>query len=643
MSNENRNRDTDRCVGLRTQLELLRLEYAHEKKEYEKDVMLAGIGRKVRQGDCWYPVGVGRSYYNSLDRLVVEITRGQEVETEHNFEYGKTVSFFREDGSGGVHHFPFVAHVSYAEESRMVVELRDEGCLSELLGAEQLGVFLSFDETTYQLMFSALERVINAEEGRLWELKELFHGNGRLAEPLHILPIRLPWLNRDQERAVNRVVACRDVAVVHGPPGTGKTTTMIECVGEVLRRESQVLVCAQSNTAVDWIAEQLADRGYNVLRIGNPSRVTDKMLSFTYERRFEAHPDYPTLWGIRRSIRQLYQQHGKKHEANFHQKIERLKDKASELEIRIRNELFDQCRIVACTLAGSASPILTGQKYNTLFIDEAAQALEAACWIAMQKANRVILAGDHQQLPPTIKCEAALRGGLGRTLMEHIVSTKPQTVTMLVTQYRMSEPLMEFPSRWFYEGKLRADVSVRYRSIMNELDSPLVWVDSDNRIDQEDSADMAHEDAAYGGIGRINKSEAGLTLSVFKDYVNKVGIKRIKEENLDFGIISPYRAQVHYLRKIFKSDKDLKPLRSHVTINTVDSFQGQERDAIIISLVRANEMGHIGFLHDLRRMNVAMTRARMKLIIIGSVSTLCKHRFYRELYKHCKTRGHNQE
>lgn len=630
-----------RHISLDKQLELLRHEYEYEKKAYEQDAQTGGIKRRIRHGDCWPSINIVKSYYNSLDRLVVEVSRSIDMGEDHNFEYGKTVRFFTEDGSGNIRFLNFNAQVNYAEEDSMVIILPDESCLTQLHAAERLGVQLFFDERTYTLMFDALRRVIAAKDGRLHYLKDLFHGNTPLAEPTKTYPIRLPWLNPQQELAVNRVIACKDVAIVHGPPGTGKTTTLIESISEVLRREPQVMVCAQSNTAVDWISEQLADRGFNVLRIGNPTRVTDKMLSHTYERQFENHPDYPTLWSIRRNIKQLYSSSRQKRTENFHQKVSRLKDKADEIELRIRHELFDRNRIISCTLTGSANPLLHGQHFHTLFIDEAAQAMEAACWIAIQKADRVILAGDHQQLPPTIKSPYAQREGLGRTLMEQIVEHKPKCVTLLTMQYRMNETLMQFSSNWFYDGKLEAAPSVKHRSMTAELDKPLLWVNSDNTVSEDDGD--THIDytelTSANNHGRINKAEALLTLQTLKNYTLEIGIKRIIDERIDIGIISPYRAQVQYLRRIIYGDPDLKRIRRHMTINTVDSFQGQERDVMIISLVRSNEQGQIGFLSDLRRMNVAMTRARMKLIIIGSAATLCKHKFYRALYKHCKEQG----
>jgi predicted DNA helicase len=373
--------------------------------------------------------------------------------------------------------------------------------------------------------------------------------------------------------------------------------------------------------AVDWISEKLVDHGIPVLRVGNPTRVNDKMLSFTYERRFESHPDYPQLWSIRKAIRELHAQRGK----DTRKKINSLKDRATELEMRIKEELFSEARVISCTLVGSANKVLSGMKFSTLFIDEAAQALEAACWIAIRKAGRVILAGDHQQLPPTIKCYEAAKGGLDRTLMQQIAETKPECVTLLKVQYRMNDAIMTFSSKWFYQGELRSDPLVKNRSIL-DLDTPIVWINTEGQD--------YNEEFISESFGRINKPEAALCMEQLKAYIEKIGKERIITEKIDFGLISPYKAQVQYLRQLMKKDSFFRPFRRLISINTVDGFQGQERDVMMISLVRANETGEIGFLRDLRRMNVAMTRARMKLIILGDASTLTKHPFYRKLYQY---------
>ena len=619
--------------AIQQQYELLETEYNYEKELFMQQTDRMGIDKKVRKGICWYPLSIGKSYYNSLNQLVVEISRTDHLDEEHHFEFGRPVMFFDVDiEEGGCRYLNFNATVNYVEDNRMVVILPRTDALLLLQNMERPGIQLSFDENIFKLMFASLKAVMNDRNGRLTELREIFHGTLPATE-LSFTPLRFPWLNTSQEQAVNKVLHAKDVAIVHGPPGTGKTTTLVEAIYETLHREPQVLVCAQSNTAVDWISEKLVDRGVNVLRIGNPTRVNDKMLSFTYERRFENHPLYPELWSIRKNLRELGSRarRGSYDEREgVRSRMSRLRDRATALEIQINSELFDGAHVIASTLVSSNHRLLNGRRFGTLFIDEAAQALEAACWIAIRKADRVVLAGDHCQLPPTIKCYEAARGGLERTLMEKVVSNKPAVVSLLKVQYRMHEEIMKFPSQWFYNGELEAASEVRYRGIL-DWDTPIHWIDT---------SEMDFKEEFVGEtFGRINKAEADLLLSELKIYINRISGNRILEEKIDFGIISPYKAQVQYLRNKIKADASLKPYRSLFTVNTVDGFQGQERDVIFISLVRANEEGQIGFLNDLRRMNVAITRARMKLVILGEAETLKHHGFYRKLLEFIQNIG----
>ena len=644
---------------------LLQLEYYTEKEAFRKLTEQMGMKRKVKRGDAWFPLQVGKSFYNSLNQTAIEVFRTSDQDIEHNFEFGRPVMFFR--GEEQIKYFSFTGTVSYVDGDRMVITVPDSAPLLDLQqSTEPIGVQLSFDETSYKLMFEALDRVMKAKNNRLAYLRDLFYSHQK-AGRFSFAPMKFPWLNPTQERAVNEVLWAKDVAIVHGPPGTGKTTTLVEAINETLMRESQVLVCAQSNMAVDWISEKLVDRGINVLRIGNPTRVNDKMLGFTYERRFESHPDYPQLWAIRKAIREL-RKNRKKGSENYHQKMDRLKSRAAEIEIRINSELFGEARVIACTLVGSAHRLLEGMKFGTLFIDEAAQALEAACWIPMRRASRVILAGDHCQLPPTVKSIAALRAGLGKTLMERIAENKPEVVTLLKIQYRMNDEIMRFSSDWFYGGKVESAPQIKYRSVL-DYDHPITWIDTSNEENQitieggdapEDSASAASSESASSSestsssesaanqnsdlnfkeqfvgesFGRINKAEAELTLLTLAEYFTKIGKQRVLSESIDVGIISPYRAQVQYLKKLIKKYEFFKPYRRLISVNTVDGFQGQERDVILISLVRSNDEGQIGFLKDLRRMNVAMTRARMKLIILGNKDTMTKHPFYKKLWEY---------
>ena len=673
---------------------LLQLEYYTEKEAFRKLTEQMGMQRKVKRGDAWFPLQVGKSFYNSLNQTAIEVFRTSDQDIEHNFEFGRPVMFFMvkkmgknenqgntalqqpENASDANHkvqnsnlkgqsikYFSFTGTVSYVDGDRMVVTVPDSAPLLELQqSTDPIGVQLSFDETSYKLMFEALDRVMKAKNNRLAYLRDLFYSHQK-AGRFSFEPMKFPWLNPTQERAVNEVLWAKDVAIVHGPPGTGKTTTLVEAINETLMRESQVLVCAQSNMAVDWISEKLVDRGINVLRIGNPTRVNDKMLGFTYERRFESHTDYPQLWAIRKAIREL-RKNRKKGSENYHQKMDRLKSRAAEIELRINAELFGEARVIACTLVGSAHHLLEGMKFGTLFIDEAAQALEAACWIPMKRASRVILAGDHCQLPPTVKSIAALRAGLGKTLMERIAENKPEVVTLLKIQYRMNDEIMRFSSDWFYGGKVESAPQIKYRSVL-DYDHPITWIDTSNEENQitiegedapEDSAsassaasaanqnsDLNFKEQFVGeSFGRINKAEAELTLLTLAEYFTKIGKQRVLSERIDVGIISPYRAQVQYLKKLIKKYEFFKPYRRLISVNTVDGFQGQERDVILISLVRSNDEGQIGFLKDLRRMNVAMTRARMKLIILGNKDTMTKHPFYKKLWEYVEAINNNE-
>ena len=679
---------------------LLQLEYYTEKEAFRKLTEQMGMQRKVKRGDAWFPLRVGKSFYNSLNQTAIEVFRTSDQDIEHNFEFGRPVMFFMvkkmgknenqdstalqlsENSSDANHkvqsskfkvqsikYFSFTGTVSYVDGDRMVITVPDSAPLLDLQqSTEPIGVQLSFDETSYKLMFEALDRVMKAKNNRLAYLRDLFYSHQK-AGRFSFEPMKFPWLNPTQERAVNEVLWAKDVAIVHGPPGTGKTTTLVEAINETLMRESQVLVCAQSNMAVDWISEKLVDRGINVLRIGNPTRVNDKMLGFTYERRFESHADYPQLWAIRKAIREL-RKNRKKGSENYHQKMDRLKSRAAEIELRINAELFGEARVIACTLVGSAHHLLEGMKFGTLFIDEAAQALEAACWIPMKRASRVILAGDHCQLPPTVKSIAALRAGLGKTLMERIAENKPEVVTLLKIQYRMNDEIMRFSSDWFYGGKVESAPQIKYRSVL-DYDHPITWIDTSNEENQitiegedapEDSASTSSSESTSSpasatnqnsdlnfkeqfvgeSFGRINKAEAELTLLTLAEYFTKIGKQRVLSESIDVGIISPYRAQVQYLKKLIKKYEFFKPYRRLISVNTVDGFQGQERDVILISLVRSNDEGQIGFLKDLRRMNVAMTRARMKLIILGNKDTMTKHPFYKKLWEYVEAINNNE-
>ena len=631
------------------QQRLLHLEYEAEKREFEELSRHIGVRRRMQQGKCWYPIGGGRTFYNALNQLCIEIhneafgaTDAEGTSTmalpEHEFEPGKPVAFFRAESESDTPLFwSWNCMVSRIDDQRMWITIPNTQAaetLREYARVGQLGVQLSFDATSHRVMREAIHAVQNADNERLIHLRNVLIGDEKptfRAEQ----PLPFPWLNPSQQKAVMKVICAREVAIVHGPPGTGKTTTLVEAIGETLKRETQVLVCAQSNAAVDWIAEQLLARGISVLRVGNPMRVSDSLLEATYERRYESHPDYLDLWAIRKAERETLAKLSARHTSGNDRRaaqnhLNNLRSRRTELEIRINADLFAQSRVIACTLIGTASRILERRHFSTLFIDEAAQAFEAACWAGILKADRVILAGDHCQLPPTIKCIEAERQGLGKTLMERVANAKPECVELLTTQYRMHEDIMRFSSDWFYGGRLQAAPEIAHHCIL-ELDSPLVWIDTSKLGFEEQLNPLSQS--------RLNTSEGLLLVKTLRDYIRQLGMERMLNDRVDFGIISPYKSQVRLLQKLVKQSNYLKPLQKQISVNTVDGFQGQERDVILISMVRGNDEGRIGFLNDLRRMNVAITRARMKLIVLGDTATLSHHPFYHKLIEHIEQQG----
>ena len=604
--------------------ELVAQELEAEQQAYRQALERKGLtltGSIVREPSCRYPVTLGDTSYNALGQLTLQVrydTGDDEVELD--FEPGKPVTFFYLH-EGGARELPHQCYVELVGDGMLSVCTNKSAAqsLRDTAARHMLGVQLGIDNTSFRVMTEALREAEKKEDERFMRLREVLLG--RKPPAFRSLPrLSFPWLNPSQETAIQQAVEAQEVSIIHGPPGTGKTTTLVEAVIETLQRETQVLVCAPSNAAVDWISEQLMRRGIHVLRVGNPLRMSDEMLDCSYERRYAAHPDYHELWSIRRALRE-----GAKGE-----QAHRLRNRETELEIKINADLFEQARVVSCTLVGSAYRLMERRRFSTLFIDEAAQALEPACWAAILKADRVIMGGDHQQLPPTVKSLEAAKGGLADTLMQKEVALWPQAVNLLTVQYRMNRDIMAFPSRWFYHGQLQAAPEAAERQV-SPLDTPLMWIDT---ATQAENAELR---TASGSL--TNAEEARLVIHTLRDYIEMVSPQKIESERIDFGIITPYRGQARLIRRLLKMQHYFRKLKRHIAVGTVDGFQGQERDVIVISLVRDNAEGNIGFLRDLRRMNVAITRARMKLIIIGNAETLSRHKFYRALIQHIREHG----
>lgn len=623
--------------------ELLRLEHDYEAAAYSRSLSAFNISGRANESDCKYPVGIGNVCYNALNQLVLTVTYESDAdEQENDFEPGQSVAFFylAKQADSGVVELPFTCFVDSCGDDVLQIQLPNKSALMSIQDRalhNLLGVRVAIDGTSYRVMHESLHAAMNSDNEKFVRLRETLVGNLR-PRFRTLPPVQFPWLNDTQNDAVRKVVAAMDVAIVHGPPGTGKTTTLVEAIIETLQRETQVLVCAPSNAAVDWISEQLSLRSVNVLRIGNPLKMSDEMLACSYEHRYADHPDYPELWNIRRT---LHEASGKKASREQTNRLRSLRKRQMELEIKINSDLFEQARVVSCTLIGSAYHIMEHRHFSTLFIDEAAQALEPACWTAILKSDRVILSGDHWQLPPTVKCVEAARNGLSQTLMQHVVKNKPECVTLLTTQYRMHRDIMSFPSQWFYHGALKAAPEVADR-VIHLMDTPLTWIDTRNAKGRTDwcAVGSASNGERRNSVGSVsNSEEARLVVHTLRDYVDMIGLERIVVDRVDFGIISPYRAQVRMIRKLLKMQRFYRRIRGQISVRSVDGFQGQERDVIVVSMVRDNEKGDIGFLGDLRRMNVAITRARMKLIVVGNSETLCQHKFYAALFEHFQRHG----
>lgn len=606
------------------------------KKEKEEDLLMykrkmTGTSLKERreQGVCWYPVDLEKTKFDSGERLLVKISRPPEHRNSHLFQSGKLVSLFSNAGKNHENSEVATGVVNQVREHEMLMTLNSDD-VPEWIHDGNLGVQLLFDENAYREMENALKFLIKTKEERINQLKGILLG-GIEAQFDDTHPITLPGLNESQNKALTLIQSARDVAIIHGPPGTGKTTTLVRSILHLLKEEHQILVCAPSNAAVDLFVEKLDKEGINVVRIGHPARVTQHVLSNTLDAKIAHHSDYKDLKGLRKRAEE-FRSMGKKYKRNFgHAEREqrrmifaeakKLKEEAEHLEFYIVNSILSNAQVIASTLVGANNYNLKGMKFQTVFIDEAAQALEPASWIPIIKSEKVIFAGDHFQLPPTIKSYDAAKNGLEVTLFEKAIKRNHADV-MLQEQYRMNTEIMNFSNRYFYKGLLHANESVADWKVFEE-DNPVEFVDTAGtgffeQIDPETKSSF-------------NKEEANLLFRHFNEYIHQIESTGKLNEVQNIGIISPYKAQVGLLKEKFEENfVDSSDLRQKIAINTVDSFQGQERDIIYISLVRSNEKGVIGFLADTRRMNVAITRAKKKLVIIGDSGTIGTHPFYKK-------------
>lgn len=625
---------------LKNGLKLLKLEWQEDLAQYKKKFLNTSLADKKKEGITWHPIQLKKSKIGMGERLLVEVER---FDSNHPsaFNSGKSVSFFTTQDSYQSAEHRVNGVINFVKKNSMTVTLQvDE--IPDWMEGNRLGVDLLFDEASYREMEFALKKVISGENQRVEELKDMLLGDKAPQFSDKPQPLN-EFLNDSQNKACFKITNAKDVAIVHGPPGTGKTTTLIAAIEQAVIAGQSILVCAPSNAAVDLLVEKLIDRGIETLRLGHPARVEEKILNQTLDAKTANHASYRDLKKLRKETDQ-YLKLAKQYKRNFgpeeraqrklmYAEVSRIREAAKSLEEYIQYDIFQQTKVFASTLVGASTYSLKGMEFDVVFIDEAAQGLEAATWIPILKAKKVVLAGDHCQLPPTIKSYHAAQEGLAKTLFEKVITRKPQAAQMLQIQYRMPEDIMGFSNDYFYHGELRAAANTSSHFFPNE-EGVLEWIDTAGA----GFTDQKEEES----LSTFNPEEAAFACQYLNEMIVRIGISNFKQEGWTIGLIAPYGAQVRLLRSLIFEGYDypnLKAFSDMITIDTVDGFQGQERDLMLISLTRSNEKGEIGFLADERRMNVALTRAKRKLVLIGDSSTLAQNNFFDKLLAYFEKKG----
>ena len=614
-------------------LDLLKIERNEDREQYKKLTESSSVSDRRANGLTWFPVAIRGSEIGRGDYLTIELERTTHQDVFHQFRSGMPAVFFtnhdaQKDKIEGI--------ISHQNGNKLKITIKDDE-LPEWSRDGKLGIDLLFDDNSYDEMNDALKtasdlhdknpfiQVLTGQKSPTFK-QSTNHYSGKN-------------LNKSQSEAVDKILSANELAIVHGPPGTGKTTTLIQAIKALIKQDNQkILVVAPSNTAVDLLSEKLSEEGLNVLRVGNPARVSERLQRLTLEAKMAEH-DY--LKETKRLKKQAmeFKNMAHKYKKSFG-KSERdqrkaLFDEAHKIMKEVGNteqyiidDIVSKTQVITATLVGANHYTIRNLEYNTVVIDEAGQALEPACWIPILKAKKVILAGDHCQLSPTIKSNEAAKNGLNKTLLEKCIELHPEAVTLLEEQYRMNSTIMEYSSSVFYENKLKAHKSVA-NSLLFENDSPLLFIDT---------AGCGFEEKLEG-TSNTNPDEAAFVFKHINLFFSELTTKYGTENFPSVAVISPYKQQINLLKTQFEHSPDLQEYKENISVNTIDSFQGQERDIVYISLTRSNDKGEIGFLSDIRRMNVAMTRSRKKLVVIGDSATLGKHSFYANFIEYAEEIG----
>lgn len=614
-------------------LRLLKIEREEDQAAYQRLTESSSVAERRENGLTWYPVAIRGTEMSRGDYLTIEIERTTHQDISHQLRFGVSAVLFsnhdaKTDRIEGV--------ISHQSGSKLKLTLRTDE-LPDWSRDGKLGVDVLFDNNSYDEMQNALKSAAapfeKKEDGRL---VQVLTGNLVPSFNDQLITYKLPSLNIMQQAAVDKILAAQELAIVHGPPGTGKTTTLVQAIRAMIKQDhQQILVVAPSNTAVDLLSEKLADEGLNVLRVGNPARVSERLLSLTLDHKMADHSSMKELKNLKKQANE-YKNMAHKYKRNFGRaeqeqrkalfaEAHKIIKESGNTEQYIIDDLINKAQVITATLVGANHYTIRGRQFHTVVIDEAGQALEPACWIPVLKAKKVVFAGDHCQLSPTIKSSAAAKGGLSTTLFEKCVNLYPAAVVLLEEQYRMHQTIMGYPSQIFYNNKLQAHSSVSSRLLFT-ADEPLLFIDT---------AGCGFEEKTEG-TSTTNPEEAVFLLKHLTQLAAKLAAVYTKEDFPSIGVISPYKQQVYLLKELLLNAPELQVYADKIAVNTIDSFQGQERDLIYISLARSNAEGTIGFLADIRRMNVAMTRAKKKLVVIGDSATLARSAFYADFISYAE-------
>lgn len=619
--------------------ELLKIERDEDYNLYKEQFLRATIEQRRKNGVTWYPIKINHEELGAGEYLHLDIERTTHINTPHQFGSGKNVSLFSNNNDEKVE---ITATIKAASRNSLKLIIHNDE-LPDWCYDGKLGINIQFDDNSYTEMQNALDEVINAKNNRVAELREMIEGNEPISFDKVNPEIIVPQLNLSQNRAVRHVLAVNDIGVIHGPPGTGKTTSLIQAIRLTLQTESQILVCAPTNSAVDLITEKLQEIGVSVLRLGHPARISEELLNSGIDGKIASSPYYKDIKNLRRNAEEYFRMAGKykrvfgkedaQQRAAYYTEARSCIKEARLLEDFIVDELFKTSQVICCTPVTSNHRAMQKKKFDTLFFDEASQALEPMVWIPLLKSKRIILSGDHFQLPPVVKSIIAKKGGLDQTLLDRCIKLNG-AVVLLNRQYRMSNAIMGFSNEYFYNNELIADESAAQNQLINDEQSML-----SKNIEFIDTAGCSYEEQQNPEtLSFSNPKEGEIIFRHLQQLLEEYGYDDALPP-LDIGIISPYKQQIEWLKENQNDFEFNNSKLNTLSIKTIDGFQGEERDVIYISLVRSNENQEIGFLSDLRRMNVAITRAKKKLVVIGDSATIGSHPFYKSFLEYCEKNG----